>query len=127
MPAKTHAIAAALALALAALCGAAQAGPKKNPLARSWCMDREKATLDEQIRGCTILIESARKKKNIGRIYNNRGVAYFRKGQYELAIADYDQAVNFGYSNALYNRSLAKEKLDDKAGAAADFAAFKNK
>lgn len=125
MPAKTHAIAAALVLA--ALCGAAQAGPKKNPPAWSWCMDREKATLDEQIRGCTVLIESARKKKTIGRIYNNRGVAYFRKGQYDLAIADYNQAVVYGYGNALYNRSLAKDKLDDKAGAAADFAAFKNK
>jgi tetratricopeptide (TPR) repeat protein len=125
MPAKIRAIAAAIVAV--ALCGAAQAGPKKNPPAWSWCMDKEKASLDEQIRGCTILIESARKKKTIARIYNNRGVAYFRKGQYDLAIADYDQAIGFGYGNALYNRSLAKEKLDDKAGAAADFAAFKSR
>jgi tetratricopeptide (TPR) repeat protein len=116
-------------IALAVYSGIAGAGTKKNPQARSWCMGKERALLDQQITGCTMLIRVALrkpKKRSLGVVFYNRGTAYFRKGQYDLAIADYDQAVNFGYTNALYNRSLAKEKLDDKAGAAADFAAFKS-
>jgi tetratricopeptide (TPR) repeat protein len=116
-------------IALAAYSGIAGAGAKKHPHAWSWCMGREKSLLDQQIMGCSMLIRAAmktEKKKDVGLVFNNRGTAYFRKGQYDLAIADYDQAVNFGYTNALYNRSLAKEKLDDRAGAAADFAAFKS-
>ena len=116
-------------VALAAFSGMAGAAGKKHPHAWAWCMSKEKALLDQQITGCTMLIRVAMnkpKKRSLGLLFYNRGVAYHRKGQYDLAVADYDQAVGFGYSKALYNRSLAKEKLNDKDGAAADFAAFKN-
>jgi len=81
--------------------------------------------LDQQIKGCTILIQTKRKQKNLGRLFDTRGVAYFRKGQYDLAVADYDRAIELGYSQALYHRSLAKEKLGDRAGAGADFGAYR--
>lgn len=88
-------------------------------------MNKERALLDQQIMGCTILIETKTQQKNLGRIYDNRGIAYFRKGQYDRAIADYDRAVELGYSDALYHRSIAKEKLGDHTGAGADLGAFK--
>jgi tetratricopeptide (TPR) repeat protein len=102
---------------------------EEHPYAWSWCMSKEKALLDQQIAGCTMLIKVALKrpkKRSLGLVFYNRGTAYFRKGQYDLAIADYDQAVGFGYTRALYGRSLAKDKIDDKTGAAADFEAFKS-
>ena len=65
-------------------------------------------------------------EEEVGRLFKNRGLAYYRKGQYDDAIADFDQAVKFGYVRALFYRSLAKDKLGDEAGAAADIAAFKH-
>jgi len=88
-------------------------------------MNRERALLDQQIKGCTILIQKKQKQKNLGRVFDTRGVAYFRKGQFQLAIADYDRAIALGYTAALYHRSLAKEKLGDHAGAGADLGAYK--
>jgi tetratricopeptide (TPR) repeat protein len=88
-------------------------------------MNRQRGLLDQQIMGCTILIQTKRKQKNLGRLFDTRGIAYFRKGQYELAIADYDRAIELGYTEALYHRSVAKEKMGDKAGAGADLGAFR--
>jgi tetratricopeptide (TPR) repeat protein len=113
------------AIVLAAFACPVSAAPR-HPQARAWCVNKDKALLDQQIRGCTMLIQSSRKKKNIGRVFYTRGIAYYRNGQYGDAIADYDEAIRFGYTNALYNRSLAKEKQGDEAGAAADIEAFKN-
>lgn len=126
-PATTRAAVIAGAIVLAALAGAAQAGPSHHPEARAWCTSRQRATLDQQIMGCTILIQTKRKQKNLGRLFDTRGVAYFRKGQYDLAIADYDRAVALGYSQALYHRSIAKEKLGDHAGAGADRGAYRQR
>ena len=124
-PATTRAAVIAGAVVLAALAGSAQAGPSHNAQARAWCMNRERALLDQQIIGCTTLIQAKKKQKNLGRLFDTRGVAYFRKGQYDLAIADYDRAVALGYTQALYHRSIAKEKLGDRAGAGADLGAFR--
>jgi tetratricopeptide (TPR) repeat protein len=42
-------------------------------------------------------------------IYNGRGNAYYKKGRYEEAIADYDRAIKLrpGYRDALRNRDIA--------------------
>ncbi len=69
--------------------------------------------------------KSSKKNKKIGRVFNTRGLAYYRKGQYANAVADYDEAIKCGYVRAFFYRSLAKEKQGDEAGAAADIAAFK--
>jgi len=55
--------------------------------------------------------------------YNNRGLAYFEKGQYDLAIADYSEAITIDSKNAAayYNRGdtyLLKGQYDE---AIADF------
>jgi tetratricopeptide (TPR) repeat protein len=121
----TQAAVIAGAIVLVALAGSAQAGSPQNAQARAWCMNKQRSLLDQQITGCTILIETKKKQKNLGRLYDTRGIAHFRKGQYELAIADYDRAVALGYGAALYHRSLAKEKLGDRIGAGADLGAFR--
>ena len=36
--------------------------------------------------------------------YNNRGVAYYKKGEYNRAIEDYNIAIKRDYTNAYYNR-----------------------
>jgi tetratricopeptide (TPR) repeat protein len=115
------------AIVLFALTGPASAA-RHHPRAHASCANTAKVTLDQQISGCTTLIKASKKRKNekIGRIFNDRGVAYYRKGQYADAIADFDQAIEFGYVRALFYRILAKEKQGDEAGAVADIAAFKH-
>ena len=50
--------------------------------------------LDRRIRGCTQIIErSPRESREEATAYNNRGVAYDRKGDKEQAIADFDKAI----------------------------------
>lgn len=47
--------------------------------------------------------------------YYNRGCAYQAGGQYESALADYDQAIALkpDYTNAIYNRALVYESLEN--------------
>ena len=52
-------------------------------------------------------------------LYNNRGGIYTFKGRYDLALADFNKALQFKprYANAYYNRGVAyyNQKLYDKA------------
>jgi tetratricopeptide (TPR) repeat protein len=45
-------------------------------------------------------------------IYNDRGLAYFSLGNFELAISDFDRAIQFDTNNALayYNRACACQR-----------------
>ena len=61
--------------------------------------------------------------------YNNRGTAYASKGNYEHAIADYDQALelNPGFTELFANRGLAYVKTGQPALAIDDFSAALSK
>ena len=66
------------------------------------------------------------KKSNLlddAKDYYNRGVAKLKLGDYEDAIADYDQAIalNPDDADAYYNRGIAKRGLGDHDSAIADF------
>lgn len=80
------------------------------------------------IRGCTAEIQSGKHKGAVlaAAIYN-RGVGYLKKGDYERAIQDFDQALRLTPKDAdvLYNRGVAKAKKGDKIGGEADRAAAK--
>ncbi len=56
--------------------------------------------------------------------YNNRGAAYAVLGQYQLAIEDYDKAIQLDpdYADPYYNRGAAYYVLDQDGKAEADYA-----
>ena len=77
-----------------------------------WCKSTvAKGVSDDlQIAGCTGRIQSAQETSpNLAITFNNRGIAYSNKGQYDLAIADYNQAISLkpDYAAAFYNRGVA--------------------
>ena len=65
-----------------------------------------KKTGDAKLRACTGIINSERLLgKRIGRtnlaiMHNNRGAAYLKRGQYDQAIADYNQAIKLNPKDA---------------------------
>ena len=67
------------------------------------------ANLDLIIGGCTAVIQSGQFNDDLAWAHNNRGVAYYYIGRYELAIEDYDRAIRLGPENAvaLSNRANA--------------------
>jgi tetratricopeptide (TPR) repeat protein len=109
-----HAFVVALGLALAP-CGAVLADPASD------CIQEKDQDLS--IRGCTLIIEGRTRGNKIV-IYNIRGLAYYGKGEYDLAIADYDEAIrlNPNYASAYNNRAwaLLKARRPEDAKADAD-------
>jgi tetratricopeptide (TPR) repeat protein len=62
-------------------------------------------------------------RDNDAAAYNNRGNAYYDKGDKDAAIADYSQAVKLdpNYAAAYYNRGIAYSAKGDKDAAIADY------
>jgi tetratricopeptide (TPR) repeat protein len=49
---------------------------------------------DTSIRGCTAMIRSGHEtQQNLAQAFNNRGIAYYCKGQLDRAIQDFDRAI----------------------------------
>ena len=79
---------------------------------------------DTKIAGCTALIQTSHGiAEYLSTAYNNRGVAYFEKGEYDRAIQDFNEAIHLS-SNAeaaYYGRGLAYKKKGDFDRAIQDF------
>jgi tetratricopeptide (TPR) repeat protein len=78
---------------------------------------------DSQINGCTALIESDQATpESLAHAYNNRGNAYALKGDYDLAIQNYDQSIKVfpGDVKALYNRGRTYKRKGEYDRAVAD-------
>jgi tetratricopeptide (TPR) repeat protein len=76
---------------------------------RTWC-DDQNSTDDQTIAGCTAVIKSGRDSQHrLAVDYYNRGLAYRNKGDYDRAIADYNQAIRLDpkYAAAYNNRGRA--------------------
>jgi tetratricopeptide (TPR) repeat protein len=87
------------------------------------CNGRNNTPPDQQIQGCTELLKSADNNKVLAIIYNNRGNGYVAKGEYDLAIKDYEQAIkdDAQYAKAFNNRGVAYQKQDQYDLALQDF------
>ena len=112
--------AAATALLLAAT--AAHAQQSKN---WQWCVnDGHAFGADDQIRGCTALIQSGKENRQDTSIaYNNRGLAHYDKEDYDRAIADFTQAIRLDpkFGKAYDARANAYSDKGDHDRAIADY------
>ena len=59
------------------------------------CLGLEGPIIDTVIDGCTAVIQSGREPpEKLATAFDNRGVAYRHKGEYERALQDYEQAID---------------------------------
>src|ERR1043166_1245045 len=90
-----------------------------------WCINAtHEFSPDQQVSGCTVAIQSGRwSGKDLVRVFQDRGLAYYDKRDYDHAIADYDQAIKLDpkNANALRFRALAYYRKQDYLHAIADF------
>ena len=78
---------------------------------------------DTSIAGCTRILDAGDETPKVhSTVYNARGVAYKRKGDYDRAIADYDEAIRLdpNYANAYSNRGNEYVRKGDYDRAIAD-------
>jgi tetratricopeptide (TPR) repeat protein len=67
----------------------------------SQCLGLEGPIVDTVIDGCTAIIQSGQEpREKLATAFDNRGVAYRRKGEYDRALQDYEQAIRLNPSNA---------------------------
>src|SRR6266481_6499268 len=96
----------------------------QTPQERGWCESEDAVTVDQRIDGCSAVIRTARDKgEKLAEAFNNRGVGYRLKGDYDRAIADYAQAIklNGKLAAAFVNRGVAHDKKGDFDHAIQDY------
>src|SRR5215467_3139467 len=83
----------------------------QTPQERGWCESEDAVTVDQRIDGCSAVIRTARDKGDkLAEAFNNRGVGYRLKGDYDRAIADYNQAIKLHakFASSSYTRPAAQ-------------------
>ena len=80
-------------------------------ISKEWsqCSGREGPVADVVISGCSAVIQAGQDSpKRLATAFNNRGVAYKVKGEYDRALEDYDRAIllNPSFANAYNNRGV---------------------
>ena len=66
----------------------------QSPMEWKQCLGLEGPIVDTVIDGCTAIIQSGREpRERLATAFDNRGVAYRRKGEYDRALQDYEQAI----------------------------------
>ena len=116
---RAMAVSASVMLALAT-----PASAQIDPQLIDWCDANDNATPEQSISGCTALIQSEEYAgDDLAIVFSNRGVAYFRNGQPEKAIQDYDRAIllNPDFFDAMISRGFAYLKVKHYDAAIADF------
>jgi len=102
-------------------------GPRAEPETpmdpNRWCSGGFPITDDQQIRGCTALINSRRDRDMRATAHYNRANAYFSKGDLSAAINDYGEALQIKpqYVEALNNRAVAYRASKNFVAAIADY------
>ncbi len=88
------------------------------------CNGSDRSSPEPQIKGCTAIIDSENETALVLAIaHNNRGDAYATKGDFDLAIKDYNSAIklNPNFSKPFNNRGVAFQKKGDYERALKDF------
>src|SRR3984893_8591705 len=88
------------------------------------CTGKDSVTPELQIRSCTAVIESkAYAGKELAFAFNNRGLAYYDKRDFERAIASYTEAISVDpkFAPGYNNRALAHKARGDLDHAIADY------
>jgi tetratricopeptide (TPR) repeat protein len=96
----------------------------QTPQERGWCEAEDTVTVDQRIDGCSAVIKAARDKGDrLAEAFNNRGVGYRLKGDYDRAIQDYNQAIklNAKFATAYNNRGVAHDKKGEYDRAILDY------
>src|SRR6266699_3811346 len=82
----------------------------QTPQERGWCEGEDTVTVDQRIDGCSAVIKAARDKGDkLAEAFNNRGVGYRLKGDYDRAIAEAIK-LNAKFAIAYNNRGVAYDK-----------------
>jgi lipoprotein NlpI len=110
-------------LLAAILTGLSPGVPAAQTLGQQWarCHDDDS---DRLIRGCTAVIRSGHETpENLARAYFNRGRAYSDRGDYDRAIADFNDALRIepNYPDAFNGRGIAYVGKADYPRAVGDF------
>src|SRR5262252_2588596 len=88
-----------------------------------WCLGKN-ATPDSQVNGCTAVIQSGKAAGNdLASAYQNRGLAHVKRGDFEVAIADFTEAIRLNPQSAKpYNdRGFSYARRGDLDHAIADY------
>src|ERR1700740_1708386 len=88
------------------------------------CLGLEGFIVDSVIDGCTAVIQSGQEpREKLATAFDNRAVAYRRKGQYDRALQDYEQAIrlNPNNANAYNNRGIIYRIKGEYGRAIADY------
>ncbi len=113
------------AVALLSFSASAVAGPVMSPVARAQfnrCQDRT-VSANVRLSSCSAIIEAvAGPPADMAVALNNRGIAYENKGNYVLAVQDFNEAIRLQpyYATAFNNRGFARFVLGEFASAASD-------
>jgi tetratricopeptide (TPR) repeat protein len=102
----------------------ATAAPSQDLKDWSECIGREGPIIDLVIHGCTNVIEAARDAPvKLALAFNNRGVARRLKGEYDLALQDYNEAIRLNPTSAsqFNNRGVIYRIKGDYDHAIADY------
>jgi tetratricopeptide (TPR) repeat protein len=88
------------------------------------CGGREGPIVDVVISGCSVVIQANQgTPQSLATAFNNRGVAYRFKGEYDRAITDYDEAIllNPSFARAHNNRGVIYRLKADYDRAISDY------
>jgi tetratricopeptide (TPR) repeat protein len=88
------------------------------------CLGLEGPIIDTVIDGCTAVIQSGQEpREKLATAFDNRGVAYKLKGEYDRALQDYEQAIRLNpeNANAYNNRGVIYRIKGEYGRAIADY------
>src|SRR5579871_5861847 len=99
------------------------ASPASAQQSQNWKRCENKDDADLAIRACTEIIQSGREtKKNMAIAFRKRGIAYKTLGQYDSAIADFNESIRLDPTASCFHcRGIAYFAKGDFSAAAADF------